>query len=111
KSEARTPKSSITAEGGYAFTHFYGSDATTGTSFIGGSQVTAQAGYDRILTPHTQMALIYGYQAFDFSVYGTAFHSHVIQGMYGHRISGRMDLSLGAGPQFTLIDSQSAACS
>jgi hypothetical protein len=110
-SQTLTPKSAITAEGGYAFTHFYGSDATTGTSFIGGSQVSAQAGYNRVLTSHTQMALIYGYQAFDFSVYGTAFHSHVIQGMYGHRISGRMDLSLGAGPQLTLIDSQSAACS
>ncbi len=110
-SETLSPKSAITAEGGYAFTHFYGSDATTGTSFIGSSQVSAQFGYDRILTPHTQMALIYGYQAFDFSVYGTAFHSHVIQGMYGHRISGRMDLSLGAGPQITLLGSQSAACS
>lgn len=110
-SETLTPKSAITAEGGYAFTHFYGNDATTGTSFIGSSQVSAQFGYDRTLTPHTQMALIYGYQGFDFSVDGTAFHSHVIQGMYGHRISGRMDLSLGVGPQITLIGSQSAACS
>ena len=62
-------------------------------------------GYNRILTSHTQIALVYGYQGFDFSVEGTAFHSHIIQGMYGHRISGRMDLLLGAGPQFTMIDS------
>ena len=110
-SESLSPKSAITAEGGYSFTHFYGSDPATGTSFIGSSQVTAQAGYSRILTPHTQLALVYGYQAFDFSVYGTAFHSHVIQVMYGHRISGRMDLSVGVGPQLTLIDSQAAACS
>ena len=110
-SETLTPKSALTAAGGYAFTHFYGSDQTTGISFIGDSQVTAQAGYSRVLTPHTQMALVYGYQAFDFSVYGTAFHSHVIQGVYGHRITGRMDLLLGAGPQITLIDSQAAVCS
>jgi len=110
-SESITPKSALTAAGGYAFTHFYGSDTTTGTSFIGTSQVTAQAGYSRILTPHTQMALVYGYQAFDFSVYGTAFHSHVIQGLYGHRITGRMDLLLGAGPQITLTDTQAAVCS
>jgi hypothetical protein len=110
-SESLTPKSAITAAGGYAFTHFYGSDTTTGTSFIGDSQVMAQAGYNRVLSSHTQLALVYGYQAFDFSVYGTAFHSHVIQGMYGHRISGRMDLLLGAGPQITLIDSQEAVCS
>jgi hypothetical protein len=68
-------------------------------------------GYNRILTSHSQIALVYGYQGFDFSVLGTAFHSHVIQGMYGHRISGRMDLLLGAGPQITFIDTQSAVCS
>jgi hypothetical protein len=110
-SESLTPKSSITVAGGYAFTHFYGNSATTGGPFIGSSQISAQAGYNRQLSSHTQVALFYGYQNFDFSVLGTAFHSHVIQGMYGHRISGRMDLLLGAGPQITLIDTQSAACS
>jgi hypothetical protein len=106
-----TPKSSVTAAGGYAFTHFYGSDFTTGTSFIGVSQLSGQVAYDRVLTSHTQMALVYGYQSFDFSVSGMAFHTHVIQGMYGHRITGRMDLLIGAGPQITKIDSQSAVCS
>src|SRR5262249_14783935 len=36
-------------------------------------------------------------------VSGSAFHTHVVQGMVGRRISGRMDLLLGAGPQFTSI--------
>jgi hypothetical protein len=101
-SENLSPKSAITATGGYAFTHFYGNDVS-GTSFIGSSQVTAQVGYNRILTSHTQIAAAYGYQGFDFTVVGTAFHSHVIQGMYGHRITGRLDLLVGAGPQFTDI--------
>ncbi len=109
--ENLTPKSSVTAAGGYAFTHFYGNDVSTGGSFIGSSQVSAQVGYNRLLSAHTQVALVYGYQGFDFSVFGTAFHSHVIQGMYGHRISGRMDLLLGAGPQITFIDTQGAVCS
>jgi hypothetical protein len=90
--------------------HFYGTDVT-GTSFIGSSQISAQLGYNRSLTSHTQLALVYGYQAFDFSVLGTAFHSHVIQGLYGHRVSGRMDLLVGVGPQLTFIDTQSATCS
>jgi len=89
---------------------FYGTNVN-GASFIGSSQTSAQLGYNRSLTVHTQMALEYGYQGFNFSVLGTAFHSHVLQGMYGHRISGRMDLLIGAGPQITLIDTQSAACS
>jgi hypothetical protein len=107
-SEYLSPKSAITAAGGYGFTHFYGNDVTTGGAFIGSSQTSGQVGYNRILTPHTQIALVYGYQAFDFSVLGTAFHSQVIQLMYGHRISGRMDFLIGAGPQFTRIET---ACS
>lgn len=110
-SENLTPKSAITAAGGYAFTHFYGNDPATGTNFIGSSQTSAQVGYNRSLTSHTQIALVYGYQGFDFSVEGTAFHTNIILGMYGHRISGRMDLLLGAGPQFTRIDSQNSVCS
>ena len=101
--ENLTPKSSLTAAGGYAFTHFLGTDSA-GNSFIGVSQASAQGGYNRILTSHTQVALVYAYQAFDFSVTDLAFHSHVIQGMYGHRISGRMDLLIGAGPQITLLN-------
>jgi len=100
--ERLSPKSSVTAAAGYAFTHFFGEDFN-GTAFIGSSQFSAQAGYNRIVTSHTQIALVYGYQAFDFTVVGTSFHSNVIQGMYGHRISGRMDLLLGAGPQFTRV--------
>ena len=71
----------------------------TGTAFIGSSQVSAQVGYNRILTPHTQIALVYGYQGFDFSVAGNGISFPHHPGMYGHRISGRMDLLLGAGPQ------------
>ena len=101
-SESLSPKSAITVTGGYTFTHFYGKDFS-GTSFIGSSQVSAQAGYNRILTSHTQIAAVYGYQGFDFSTIGAAFHAHIVQGLYGHRISGRMDFLLGAGPQITIF--------
>jgi hypothetical protein len=109
--ESLTPRSAVTATVGYAVTHFYGSDFNTGISFIGSSQLSAQGGYNRQLSARTQVALVYGYQAFDFSVLGTAFHSHVIQGMYGHRISGRMDFLIGAGPQITFLDNTSQVCS
>jgi hypothetical protein len=109
-SENLSPKSALTATGGYTFTHFLDNDVS-GTSFIGSSQVSAQGGYNRILTSHTQVAAMYGYQGFDFTVQGTAFHTHVVQGMYGHRISGRLDLLLGAGPQLTVINSQGEVCS
>jgi hypothetical protein len=98
--ENLTPKSAVTAAGGYAFTHFYGNDFTTGAPFLGSSQTSFLVGYDRLLTSRTQVAIVYGYQAFDFSVLDTAFHSDVIQLMYGHRVSGRMDFIAAAGPQF-----------
>src|SRR5215467_2140022 len=100
--ENLTPKSALTAAGGYAFTHFYGSQPN-GASFFGSSQLSAQGAYNRILSAHTQVAVVYGYQSFDFNAFATSFHSHIIQGMYGHRITGRMDLLIAAGPQVTKI--------
>ncbi len=49
-SENLSPKSSLTAAGGYGFTHYYGNDLTSGGAFIGSSQTSGQVGYDRILT-------------------------------------------------------------
>jgi hypothetical protein len=101
--ENLTPKSSVTVTGGYGFVHFLESNPGAGNSFIGSSQVTGQVGYDRVFGPHDQGAITYAYQGFNFST-GVAFHSHVIQLMWGHRISGRMDFLIGAGPQITQID-------
>src|SRR5499427_2641414 len=97
--ENLTPKSALTAAGGYAFTHFYGSQPN-GASFFGSSQLSAQGAYNRILSAHTQVAVVYGYQSFDFNAFATSFHSHIVEAMYGHRITGRMDLLIAAGPEF-----------
>jgi hypothetical protein len=99
-SEYLSPKSAVTAAAGYAFTHFYGDDEVTQTQFIGNSEMSGQLGYDRVLSTKTQIALMGGYQGFDFNVTDTAFHTQIIQAMYGYRISGRMDFLIGAGPQF-----------
>jgi hypothetical protein len=101
--ETLTPKSSVTVTGGYGFVHFLGNDPDLGTSFIGNSQVSGEIGYNRVLGPHDQAAIVYAYRGFQFST-GVNFHSHVIQLMWGHRISGRMDFLISAGPQFTQIN-------
>jgi len=110
-SENLSPKSAITAAGGYALTHFYGTDPQTGSQYLNNTQISGQFGYDRTLSAHTQVALVYGYQAFDFTSVGTSFHSNIIQAMYGHRISGRLDFLIAAGPQFTNIAVASEVCS
>ncbi len=118
--EELTPKSSVTFAAGYGLLHFYGNltdqNSLVGplqenVSFIGSSEYTGQVAYNRILTPRDQVAVSYGYQAFDFSAVGTAFHSNVVQAMYGHRISGRMDFTISAGPQFTRINQQECSIS
>jgi hypothetical protein len=115
--EELTPKSAVTIAAGYAIEHFYEGIISTvtgeeeNTSFLGSREYITQAAYDRILSPRNQVALSYGHQAFDFSIAGTAFHSNVIQAMYGHRISGRMNFTIAAGPQFTHIDAQATVCS
>jgi hypothetical protein len=115
-SESLSPKSALTLAGGYGVVHFYGADPELeGVPFLGSTQVTAQGGYDRVLNPHDQVALIYGYQAFRFTpggctfsadtcvgpspLPGTAFHSQVVELAYAHRISGRLDFTIAAGPQ------------
>ena len=114
--ENLTPKSSVTLSAGYGIVHFYGdliSAAGTDANifFLGSREETGQIAYDRILNPNDQVALSYGYQGFDFATVDTAFHSSVIQAMYGHRISGRMDFLISAGPQFTHIDENPVVCS
>ena len=113
-SEYLSPKSAITAAAGYGFTHFYGSDSTFGAepvTFIGSSEVFAQVGYNRILSSHTQVAIMYAYQDFNFNFSDLSFHSNVFQLVYGHRISGRLDFLIGAGPQLTSIGTPSEDCS
>jgi hypothetical protein len=110
-----TPKSSLTFMAGYGLVHFYGSlleesllggPLQTNVNFVGSSEYTGQVAYDRVLSPKDQVAVSYGYQYFHFSIAGTAFHSQVVQLMYGHRISGRMDFLVSAGPQITDINEQ-----
>ncbi|MGA8441202.1 MAG: hypothetical protein WB714_23465 [Candidatus Sulfotelmatobacter sp.] len=107
--ESLSPKSSLTATVGYGFVHFLEnepgttSSAGTSTPFIGDSQVSGELGYSRILGPHDQGGVVYGYQGFQFST-GLTFHANLIQLLWGHRISGRMDFLVGAGPQFTEIN-------
>jgi hypothetical protein len=101
--ESLTPRSSATLAGGYGLVHFTGSNPA---GLINSHQVSMQAGYNYQLNRKDQIALVYGFQDFHFpAVAGSSLQTHIMHVMYGHRISGRMRLSLGVGPQLTMIDS------
>src|SRR6266478_3470222 len=99
--ENLTPRSSVTAAGSYGLVHF--TDNTQG--FINSRQAGGQVAYNYTLGPKDQIAFQYGFQSFHFPGLAGAddITSHVLQLMYGHRVSGRMDLVFGVGPQWTRI--------
>jgi len=98
--QSLSARSSVTAAGGYEIVHFTNNAA----GFIDSNQITAQVGYDYQLSRKSQVALVYGFQDFQYpNIPGSSFSTHVVNLMYGYRISGRMDFLVGAGPQFTFI--------
>lgn len=93
-------RSSVTLAGSYGLVHFI--DDTLG--FINSRQISVQAGYNYQLTRRDQIAFQYGFQAFRYpSNVQSDIDSHLWQVLWGHRISGRMDLILGGGPELTEI--------
>jgi len=107
--EYLSPKSSVTGAVGYGFVHYTGNTDVQGISFLGSTQLSAQGGYNRVLGQHDQAAIVYGYQQFDFTTAGLSFHSSIVQLLWGHRISGRMDFLVGAGPQITDFNESGAS--
>ncbi|HST10685.1 MAG TPA: hypothetical protein VLL05_09930 [Terriglobales bacterium] len=99
--QALSPRSSLTAAGSFGLVHF--TDSTQG--FINSRQAGGQVGYSYAISHKNQVAVSYGFQAFHFPGVEGADNvtSQVVQGMFGHRVSGRMDLVIGAGPQWTRI--------
>lgn len=96
--EMLSPRSSVTVAGSYSLVHFTNNDL----GFINSNQVTAQAGYNYQLNRKDQLALVYAFQSFKYpSGIGIDINSNIWHVLYGHRISGRMDLVLGGGPQLT----------
>lgn len=113
-----TPRSALTVTAGYGLLHFTGNNATstqTTPSFIDSNTVNAQAAYNYQLGRRDQVALLYAFQYFTFpdlpsnliEESGSSIRTNIISILYGHRISGRMNFSIGAGPQFTHIESPS----
>jgi hypothetical protein len=92
-----SPRSTVVLSGGYGFTTFI--DAPPG--YLNSQQATGQVGYNYQVSRHDQLAVSYAYQEFHFPSAGAgSFNANVWQVMYGHRISGRLDVRFGGGPQW-----------
>ncbi len=99
--QALSPRASVVLSGGFGLTSFVNSPP----GYINSQQASGQAGYNYQLSRHDQIAVTYGYQEFHFPRAGSGtFNVNVWQVMYGHRISGKLDLKLGGGPQWIHIN-------
>jgi len=96
--QAFSPRNSVTLSGGYGLNDYINNS----TGYVNSQQITGQLGYNRQLSRHDQIAILYAYQDFHFPRQGSgSFNSNVWQLIYGHRITGKLDLQLGGGPQWT----------
>jgi len=95
--QSLSPRASVTVAGGYGFTDFMNNPQ----GFINSQQTTAQAGYSYQVSRRDQVGVNYAFQEFHFPRSGSgSLNSNVWQGLYGHRISGRLDFTAAGGPQW-----------
>jgi hypothetical protein len=99
--QAINPVSAITAAGGFSNAHFY--DPTN--TLLNSDQVTVEAGYSHLVSRHDQVGVIYAYQLFQFPENtGGQFYNHIVNLRWKYHITGRMSLTAGAGPQYTVME-------
>jgi hypothetical protein len=100
-----TPRTAFTAAGGFSNAHFFDDS----NQLVNSDQTTVQAGFSHLLNRHNQIAAIYGYQLFRFpQITGGQIENHIVNMRWSHTITGRLSLIAGAGPQYTIIQSNTA---
>jgi hypothetical protein len=104
--QSLSPRSAVTVISAFSLAHFLDASA----NLINSEQWTFEGGYSRQLGRRNQVAVIYAFQDFLFPLAtGGDIQTNVVNLRYGHTISGRMSLLLGAGPQHTTIDEPGSA--
>jgi hypothetical protein len=101
-----SPRSSVVLTGGFGVTNFLSTPKTSfcpsGVScYFNSQQAIGQAAYNRQISRHNQIALVYAYEELHFP--GTSAGSlnvNLLQVEFGHRISGKWDFMFGGGPEW-----------
>jgi hypothetical protein len=90
-------RSAITFAGSYGLLHF------REPSLINSRNASFLFGYSRSLTARDYIGINYGYGQFRFPNLGSSFANHFAQLSYGHRITGRMAMEIGGGPEVNVF--------
>jgi hypothetical protein len=92
---ALTPRSSVTFGGVFGILRF------TEAGNIESNDVILNAGYSYQVSRTDSLGLSYGFSAYHYIDYPQAIGVHVIQAVYGKRITGRLALRASGGPEIT----------
>ncbi len=96
---ATSARSSISVAGSYSVLHF------RSPGFTDTRSATFFTGYSHALNARDYVGINYGFSMYQIQSSVPAFHTQFVQFSYGHKISGRLAMQVGAGPmiqQFTL---------
>ena len=101
--QALSPRSTVVAAVGFDYTDFL-KNAQTSLSLINSQTSSAQIGYDYLLNRRDRISAMYAYQSFHFPRSGSGnVEAHLWHLLYGHRITGRLNLVVGGGPQLIIF--------
>lgn len=90
---ALSSRSSITLAGSYGFLRF------EDPGNIDSDQVSANVGYNYLLTRRDTIGVLYRFTGFHYDGLSQALGDHVVSLAYGRKITGRLALALSGGPE------------
>lgn len=103
--QSLTPRTAITLAGGFSNAHFFDDS----NQLVNSDQTTVQAGFSHLLSRHDQIGAIYAYQLFRFpQITGGQIQNHIFNLRWSHTLTGRLSLIVGAGPQYSIIQSNTS---
>ncbi len=102
-----SPRSAVILTGGYGLTHFLNTPKSASfcptdvSCYFNSQEAIARAAFNHQISRHDQIAFVYAYEQLHFP--GTSAGTlsvNLAQIEFGHRISGKLDLILGGGPEW-----------
>jgi hypothetical protein len=101
-----SPRSSVVVTGGYGLTHFLSRPPialcpSNASCYFNSQETIAQAGYNYQISRKNQVAVVYAFEELHFpGASAGSLNVNLWQIQFGHRISGKLDLLVGGGPEW-----------
>ena len=90
-----TPRSALTAVGGFGLVYYSQAGLSSGNNTF------ATLAYDHQVTSFDTLTVAYTFSALRFNGGSEAINSYLLRLGYGHRVTGRLTLTLLGGPEYT----------